>query len=147
MVSPNHTMAAINASLITPALIDERVTNLFKIRFRVGQFDPPGPLDKITNATTVCTPYALELARSGVSQSATLLKNDGGTLPLDAESLSSVADIGPMLGDQTTSKLSSYYGPTNATALLFRFTCCLQTWKCSSLFPNAVAIGWVQGRW
>ena len=76
-------MAAINASLITPALIDERVTNLFKIRFRVGQFDPPGPLDKITNATTVCTDYALELARSGVSQSATLLKNDGGTLPLD----------------------------------------------------------------
>ena len=103
-------MAAINASLITPALIDERVTNLFRIRFRVGQFDPPGPLDKITNATTVCTDYALELARSGVSQSATLLKNDGGTLPLDAESLSSVAVIGPMLGDQTTSKLSSYYG-------------------------------------
>eukprot|EP01046_Picozoa_sp_COSAG06_P031495 COSAG06_NODE_3071_length_5894_cov_6.093701_2_plen_124_part_00 len=76
---------ALNLSLITPELIDERVTNLFKIRFRVGQFDPQdSPLDKIANDSTVCTPYALELARDGVAQGTTLLKNDAQTLPWEA---------------------------------------------------------------
>lgn len=55
-------MLALNMKLITEELIDERVTNLFKIRFRVGQFDADvNPLDNITNATTVCTPYAIEV--------------------------------------------------------------------------------------
>ena len=103
---------ALNLSLITPELIDERVTNLFKIRFRVGQFDPQdSPLDKIANDSTVCTPYALELARDGVAQGTTLLKNDAQTLPWEATKVASVAVIGPMLSEDTTNKLSSYYGP------------------------------------
>ena len=102
-------MLALNLSLISEQLIDERVTNLFKIRFRTGQFDPhASPLDEIANATTVCTPYALELARDGVAQGTTLLKNERSTLPLDNTKLKSVAVIGPMLDHATTDKLSSY---------------------------------------
>ena len=70
-----------------------------------------GPLDKIVNDTTVCSPYAHALARDGVAQSVTLLKNAENVLPLDAKSLATVAVIGPLVGDSTTSKLSSYYGP------------------------------------
>lgn len=110
--SPNHTMRALNMSLISESLIDERVTNLFKIRFRSGQFDPhTSALDNITNASTVCTPYAIELARDGVAQGTTLLKNEHATLPLDATKVNSIAVMGPMLGHTTTDKLSSYYGP------------------------------------
>ena len=105
-------MKALNMSLISESLIDDRVTNLFKIRFRSGQFDPHiGALDNITNASTVCTPYAIELARDGVAQGTTLLKNEQATLPLDATKVKSVAVIGPMLGHTATDKLSSYYGP------------------------------------
>lgn len=110
--SPNHTMLALNLKLISEDLIDERVANLFKIRFRVGQFDADvNPLDNITNATTVCTPYALALARDGVAQGTTLLKNEHGALPLDATKLDSIAVIGPMLSHSATDELSKYYGP------------------------------------
>lgn len=113
MVSVNHTLVALRLGLITEELIDERVGNLFKIRFRLGQFDAPGPLDEITNASAgVCSERALELARDGVAQGTTLLKNTGKTLPIDAaKSGRTVAVIGPLLGDRFTSSLSSYYGP------------------------------------
>jgi beta-glucosidase-like glycosyl hydrolase len=115
MVSPNNTLAALRLGLISEDLIDKRVGNLFKIRFRLGQFDLPGPLDKITNASAgVCSERALELARDGVAQGTTMLKNDGKTLPLDpakAGSTKKVAVIGPLLGDRFTSSLSGYYGP------------------------------------
>jgi beta-D-xylosidase 4 len=76
-------------------------------------FDADSPLHKINNATAgVCSARAIELAREGVAQSVTLVKNQGGTLPIDANRLTGkVAVIGPMLGDQVTSGLSSYYGP------------------------------------
>ena len=68
---------------------------LFRVRIRLGHFDPVGasPLDKI-GAESVCNSYALELARDGVRQSAVLAKNDG-TLPLSMAGITSAVVIGP----------------------------------------------------
>ena len=115
MVNPNHTMEALNASMITEALIDKRVGNLFRVRFRMGLFDAaPNPLDKITNATTVCTPYSAALSRDGMAQSATLLKNAGKRLPLSAADIKRAAVIGPMSAAPNVGPggdISRYYGP------------------------------------
>ena len=37
-----HGAAALAQGLISEALIDERLRNLFRVRMRLGHFDPPG---------------------------------------------------------------------------------------------------------
>lgn len=73
---------------------------------RLGHFDPPGPMQQLP-LKDVCADETQAVASEGTAQSATLLKNVGGTLPLAPSQ--TVAVIGPnaMLsrGD------ASYYGP------------------------------------
>ena len=88
---------------------------------RLAHFGPPGPLQQISYKEAVCTDAAKAMARDGVAQGATLLKNDKvksadgsndvPTLPLDATKLKSVAVIGPN-ADLSTA-ISSYYGGNN----------------------------------
>ena len=85
---------ALSGGQITQADIDTVLTRLFRVRIRLGQFNPPGPLQKI-GAESVCNGYALELARDGVRQSAVLAKNDAGLLPLSATAINSAVVIGP----------------------------------------------------
>ena len=116
-----HAQAALDQKLITEDDIDARLKNLFKVRMRLAHFDPPGPLQQISYKEAVCTDAAKAMARDGVAQGATLLKNvkvksaDGSngvpTLPLDASTLKSVAVIGPN-ADLSTA-ISSYYGGNN----------------------------------
>jgi beta-glucosidase-like glycosyl hydrolase len=101
-----HAQSALDKKLIDEQLIDERLANLFKVRMRLGHFDPPGPLQQFP-MSDVCSQYALDLSVNGPVQSSALLKNDG-TLPL-ADSSSTVAVIGP---NANLSKADvSYYGP------------------------------------
>ena len=59
----------------------------------LGHFDPKGPLQEIPESA-ICSDEHAATARAGAAQGSTLLKNDGGALPLK-KSLSSVAVIGP----------------------------------------------------
>jgi hypothetical protein len=77
---------------------------------RLSHFDPIGPLDKIP-ASTICSDYALELSHDGTRQSATLVKNDKATLPLDRASVGTVAIIGP--NANLSKSDAGYYGPNN----------------------------------
>lgn len=91
-----NVMAALNQSLVTVDDIDARLKMLFRVRMRLGHFDPPGPLQKIEANETICSDYALALSQDGPAQSSTLLKNIGNTLPLKAGAASGmVAVIGP----------------------------------------------------
>eukprot|EP00729_Bicosta_minor_P001353 gene1353-22714_t len=87
----NNAMSALNKSFITMGDIDERLAMLWRVRFRLGHFDPLGPLDKITPEATICTDYAIDTSLDGVVQSSALLKNDAKTLPLAAGSAGTVA--------------------------------------------------------
>ena len=78
---------------------------------RLGHFDPLGPLDKITPATTICTEYAVQTSMDGVVQSAALLKNDGKRLPFAAAAAGTIAVIGPN-GNYSEGD-TGYYGPHN----------------------------------
>ena len=110
MVSPNRTMAALSAGLITEDLIDTRITNLFKTHFKLGLFDPPTKLDDIDNSS-VCSDYSIGLAREGVSESVALIKSMAKTLPLDPKKLSGAAVIGPMLAPKVINGFAGCYGP------------------------------------
>ena len=98
-----HGQSAFDKKLITTEDIDARLKMLFRVRMRLSHFDPPGPLQQIP-PTEVCTPHAIALAEDGVTQGATLYKNDAKALPLAKSSLKKLAVLGPNanLGHQVT---------------------------------------------
>ncbi|MFC4057934.1 glycoside hydrolase family 3 C-terminal domain-containing protein [Planomonospora corallina] len=86
--------AALAQGLLTEADIDRAVRNILSVRFRLGEFDPDGgPYGKITKEA-VDSPEHRKLNRRAATEAAVLLKNSGGTLPLDPAE--TVAVIGPL---------------------------------------------------
>ena len=90
----SHAQSALDAKTITEADIDKRMVMLFKVRLRLGHFDPVGPLQEITN-TSICNEYAIDTSMAGPIQSSALLKNIGSTLPLSATGAGTVSVTGP----------------------------------------------------
>jgi pre-mRNA-splicing factor SYF2/beta-D-xylosidase 4 len=107
---PQFANSALQKGLINEADLNLRLSNLFRVRMRLGHFDPVGPLDKIP-ASIVCSPYAQALARDGVVQSSALLKNAQNTLPLSASARLNIAVIGP--NSNLSKSIAGYYGPSN----------------------------------
>jgi len=105
--------AALDNGTITVADIDARLQMLFKVRLRLGHFDPLNPLDEIT-PDSICSDYAVATSMDGPRQSATLLKNSGKTLPLAPGGSFAVLGPNANLSESDT----GYYGPHN---------CCAQT--------------------
>ena len=106
-----HGMSAYKQGLIDDALIDARLAHLFKVRFRLQHFDPPGPLQDIS-IEEVCSESHASTAAEGLVQSAAMYKNDGGALPMNAAALRSVAVIGP--NAKLAKAMAGYYGPAAA---------------------------------
>ena len=106
---PRNLASALHQGLVREADLDVRLTKLFMVRMRLGHFvDRRGPLDEIPSSA-LCSEATWETALDGVAQSATLLKNEGGALPLAASA--SVAVIGPTAN--LSSADASYYGPAD----------------------------------
>lgn len=107
-----HAQSALDKGLITQADIDARLRNLFRVRMRLGHFDPVSPLDSIPTSV-ICSKHALELSFDGAAQGTTLLKNANRTLPLTPfESGTSTAVIGP--NAKLAAAVAGYYGPLTA---------------------------------
>lgn len=105
----HHLGAALNMSLITEANLDERLMMLWRVRLRLGHFDPIGPLDMLRPAGIVCSDEAIATSMQGTIQSAALLKNIGNSLPLlTGAGAGQVAVIGP---NANYSMRTGYYGP------------------------------------
>lgn len=100
--------SAIDKGVVTVEDVDLAISRQFRLRMRLSHFDPEGPLQKIP-MSDVCSDFSIDLSHDGLVQSATLLKNDGDTLPLSAKEAGSIVVIGPNseLGQAT----ASYYGP------------------------------------
>ena len=112
---PAHAQAALGNGTITEADIDERMRVLLNVRFKLGHFDPVGPLQSLSDRREICSDEAIALSFDGVAQSATLLKNNGSALPLTPGR--SVAVIGP---NANLSKLDAgYYGPHFVCGMTF----------------------------
>ena len=91
---------AVTRGLIGEDDLDRALRNVFRIRFRLGQFDPPenDPYADI-DMSVVCSPQHTALARETAAKSVVLLRNepvDGRPLlPLERDTVKSVAVIGP----------------------------------------------------
>lgn len=100
---------AVAEGLITEDQIDESLKRLFRIRFRLGMFDPDdrNPYSQIPLSVLESPEHkahALKMAR----ESMVLLKNDG-TLPLDRGKVKKIALVGPN-ADEWKVFLANYYG-------------------------------------
>jgi beta-glucosidase len=99
--SPAGLDTAINAALadglLTTKDIDTAVSHILAIRFRLGDFDPPGlnPYEKITPAVIDDAAHQ-QLSRKAADEAMVLLKNDHQALPLNPAATKKIAVIGPL---------------------------------------------------
>ncbi|MEJ5309569.1 MAG: glycoside hydrolase family 3 C-terminal domain-containing protein [Anaerolineae bacterium] len=101
---------AVAKGLLTEDDLNKSVERLFMARFRLGMFDPDDrvPYAQIPFSVVDCAEHrelALEVAR----QSLVLLKNQDSLLPLDKDTLKSIAVIGPN-ADETLVLSGNYAG-------------------------------------
>ncbi|MDR1331437.1 MAG: glycoside hydrolase family 3 C-terminal domain-containing protein [Tannerella sp.] len=110
---------AVANGLVTEVDIDESLRRLFRIRFRLGMFDPD---DRVPYAATPVSAleapahsaHALRMAQ----QSIVLLKNENSLLPLNSRNIRKIAVTGPN-ADSESVLLANYYGyPTEITTVL-----------------------------
>ncbi len=88
---------AVREGQISESRLDEALSRLLKVRFRLGEFDPVElvPWRKIS-MSVVCSPEHHALSLEASQKSIVLLKNDPALLPLDAGKLKKVAVLGPL---------------------------------------------------
>lgn len=84
----------VKAGKVNEEQIDTAVRRILRAKFMAGLFDKPYP-DPERLYEVVHRPEHVALALEVAQESAVLLKNDSGLLPLDASKLKSIAVIGP----------------------------------------------------
>lgn len=88
---------ALAEGLLTERDLDEALRNTFRVRFRLGEFDPASenPYAAI-DESLIMHPEHAKLSREVAGKAVVLLKNENNMLPLSAEKLQKVAVIGPL---------------------------------------------------
>lgn len=110
-------VASVRQKFLDEASVDQAVRRIMRVRFRLGEFDPPAmvPYTKIP-ASVIDSPEHRLLALRQARESIVLLKNENNLLPLDRSATKTVAVIGPLAN--MLSKGANYTGlyssfPTN----------------------------------
>lgn len=100
--------AAVREGKLTEARLNDALTRVLRVRFRLGEFDPfaSGPYSRISPAV-IDSPEHRAIALKAAQQSIVLLQNRGHLLPLDRTKLKRIAVIGP-LADRVV--LNNYNG-------------------------------------
>lgn len=88
--------AAVKKGLLSEARLNDAVYRVMRNRFRLGEFDPPEmvPYSKIS-PSVICSPEHRRLSLDTARKSIVLLSNKDHLLPLERNSLKTVAVIGP----------------------------------------------------
>ena len=89
-----HLPALVEEGTLTDADLDDLVAPMLEAKFRLGLFDDPY-VDPDVAARVVGSDANRELALRAARETITLLKNEGGVLPLDLSALGTIAVIGP----------------------------------------------------
>ncbi|ROP35596.1 glycoside hydrolase family 3 protein [Saccharothrix texasensis] len=89
--------AAIGRGLITAADVEDAARHVLSIRFRLGEFDPPGRNPHAsTTPDVIDAPEHRLLARQVAAEQVVLLRNDRNTLPLSTADTKKVAVVGQL---------------------------------------------------
>ena len=108
---------ALQQGLLAKTDIDSALRRIMRVRFRLGEFDPPEMVPyKRISPSIIDSPAHRQVALRVAREAIVLLRNEGNLLPLDRGKLSTVAVIGPMAaqitrGAQYTGMSSSF--PSN----------------------------------
>jgi len=101
-VYQRSTIDALNKGLITIADVDRALVNIFTIRMRLGEFDPPAMVPyALTQKELIGSPANKSLAKEIATKTPVLLKNNiciktnTKALPLNPAKLKKIALIGP----------------------------------------------------
>ncbi|SPE50525.1 conserved exported hypothetical protein [Verrucomicrobia bacterium] len=88
---------AVRDGKLTEARLDDALTRVLRVRFRLGEFDPFAsvPFSKISTNVIGC-PEHRALALKAAQESIVLLKNENHLLPLDQAKLRRIAVIGSL---------------------------------------------------
>ncbi len=106
-------LAAVEAGEVPESAIDAAVRRILRIMIRFGIYDGRPGQDSAVIASPEHTALALEVARKAI----VLLRNQAGTLPLDASRVGSIAVVGVLadqanLGDHGSSRVVPPYAVT-----------------------------------
>ena len=93
---PDNTGSSLNSGLMTEEDLNTALKRVFKARFLLGEFDPPSavPYTSIPDARLDCQEFR-DLALKAAREAIVLLKNQDSILPLNKDSVQSIAVIGP----------------------------------------------------
>jgi beta-glucosidase len=88
---------SIDEGLLRENDLDIALRNTFRVRFRLGEFDPDerNPYSRITESI-ICSPAHSKASLRSAQKNIVLLKNDKQTLPLNADQINNIAVIGPL---------------------------------------------------
>ncbi|MGO4535178.1 glycoside hydrolase family 3 N-terminal domain-containing protein [Leifsonia sp. 2MCAF36] len=86
---------AVAEGRVSEDLLDAAVRRVLTAKFRLGLFERPYS-DEAATATTLASPDHRALAQTAAERSLVLLKNEAGTLPLQLDTIRSVAVIGQL---------------------------------------------------
>ena len=88
---------ALAEGLLAEHDLDAALRNTFRVRFRLGEFDPDerNPYAAI-DESAICSAEHRQVSLEAARKNVVLLKNEGGALPLDASRVRRVAVVGPL---------------------------------------------------
>ena len=87
---------AIADGLLTENDLDTALKNTFRVRFRLGEFDPANEILTPRSTSRRSFDRSMRSWRETTQKAIVLLKNSNGTLPLQEDKLRKVAVIGPL---------------------------------------------------
>ena len=90
-----HLPEALESGAANQEAVDASVRRVLEAKLRMGLFDEPY-VNEDQAREVLSDPAHREVARIAAERSAVLLRNEGDLLPLNAESLGSIAVIGPL---------------------------------------------------
>ena len=96
-VYANNLKALLDEGKISMKQIDDAVSRVLRVKFRLGLFENPYVEEK-PESERYLLPYSLEVAEKAAAESMVLLKNENAVLPI--ENAQTIALIGPMAADQ-----------------------------------------------
>jgi beta-glucosidase len=105
--------AAVRAGKLTEARLNDALSRVLRVRFRLGEFDPFElvPYSRISPEVIDCAAHRA-VALQAAQQSLVLLQNRDHLLPLDRDNLRQIAVLGPLADEVIT---NNYNGRTGAT--------------------------------